>query len=127
MQRTFKYRLYPVQEYGIIAVEDFNVRGLAAGMAAKSVHDASWAGSISILAYKAAYAARQLIALDPKGTGQTCLFGAQVRKLLWEREHVLTECGPAAPRDLVAPQAILHQAGTLPLDPSAGEVMPCVV
>jgi putative transposase len=127
MQRTLKYRLYPVQEYGSIAVEELNVRGLAAGMAAKSAHDAGCAGSISILAYKAAYAARQLIAVDPKGPSQTCLCGAQVRKLLWEREHVSTECGPVAPRDLVAAQVIPQRAGTLPLDASAGEVMPCVI
>jgi len=116
-----------VKRYGIIAVEDLNVRGLAAGMLAKSVHDAGWAGFISMLAYKAAYAGRQLIAVNPKGTSQTCLCGARVRKFLSDREHVCVECGLVAPRDLVSAQIILQRAGTQPLDANVGEVMPCVV
>ena len=31
-----------MNEYGVIAVEDLNVKGLAGGMLAKSVHDAGW-------------------------------------------------------------------------------------
>ncbi|HEX4545079.1 MAG TPA: transposase [Candidatus Acidoferrum sp.] len=32
-----------VNEYGIVVVEDLNIKGLASGMLAKSVHDAGWA------------------------------------------------------------------------------------
>src|SRR6266436_303204 len=41
-----------VNHYGRIAVEDLNVKGLAGGMLAKSVHDASWSSFIAKLLYK---------------------------------------------------------------------------
>lgn len=115
-----------VQRYGTIAVEDLNVKGLAAGMLAKSVHDAGWAGFISMLAYKAESAGRQLIAVNPAGTSQTCLCGASVRKLLSDREHVCTECGLVAPRDLVSAQVILQRARTVPSSVNVADVIACV-
>ena len=45
-----------VNTYGVIAVEDLNIKELARGMLAKSVHDARWAAFITKLAYKAAEA-----------------------------------------------------------------------
>jgi putative transposase len=116
-----------IQRYGTIAVEDLNVKGLAGGMLAKSVHDAGWAGFISMLAYKAESAGRQFIPVDPRGTSQTCLCGASVRKLLSDREHVCTACGLRAPRDHVSAQVILQRARTAPSNANVGEVMPCVV
>src|SRR5215470_15088823 len=55
-----------VNQYGFIAVEDLNVRGLAGGMLSKQVHDASWASFIAKLAYKAEEAGRQLVKVDPR-------------------------------------------------------------
>jgi putative transposase len=43
-----------VNRFGRIAVEDLNIKGLAGGMLAKHVHDASWAQLVSMLDYKAA-------------------------------------------------------------------------
>ena len=45
-----------VDTYGVIAVEDLNIKGLASGMLAKSVNDAGWSAFINKLAYKAAEA-----------------------------------------------------------------------
>jgi len=128
-RKDFQHKLSHqiIQQFGIIAVEDLNVKGLAGGMLAKSVHDAGWAGFLSMLAYKAESAGRQLIAVNPRGTSQTCLCGAPVRKLLSDREHVCTECGLVAPRDLVSAQLILQRAGIPPLDANVDEVMSCVV
>ena len=127
-RKDFQHKLSHslVQKFGIIAVEALNVKGLAGGMLAKSVHDAGWAGFLSMLAYKAAQAGRQLIPVNPSGTSPTCLCGATVRKRLSDREPVCMECGLVAPRDLVSAQLILRRAGTQPLGANAGEVMPCV-
>jgi IS605 OrfB family transposase len=55
-----KFTFWLVQNFGVIAVEDLNVKGLAGGMLAKSVHDMSWASFFSKLAYKAESAGRTL-------------------------------------------------------------------
>ena len=71
-----------MQKYGVIAVEDLTVKGLAGGRLAKSVQDAGWGGFLQMLAYKAESAGRQLFAVDPRGTSQTCVCGAKVPKRL---------------------------------------------
>jgi putative transposase len=96
-----------VNTYGVIAVEDLNIKGLASGMLAKSVNDAGWSGFLSKLAYKAAEAGRTLIPVDPRGTSQTCLCGVEVRKTLAQRWHQCPDCGLSAARDHVSAQRIL--------------------
>jgi putative transposase len=96
-----------VDTYGVIAVEDLNVKGLASGMLAKSVNDVGWSAFISQLAYKAAEAGRQLVYVNPRGTSQTCLCGAPVPKTLSQRWHECVECGLSAARDHVSAQRIL--------------------
>jgi putative transposase len=96
-----------VNRYGLIAVEDLNVKGLASGFLAKSVNDAGWSSFITKLADKAAEAGRVLVKVDPRGTSQTCLCGAHVPKTLKLRWHQCGECGLSAPRDHVSAQLIL--------------------
>ena len=103
-----------VNKYGAIAVEDLNVKGLAGGMLAKSVHDAGWSMFLFLLLYKAASAGRQVIKVDPRGTSQTCLCGAHVSKTLADRWHKCPACGLSAARDHVSAQVILQRAGTRP-------------
>lgn len=99
-----------VNAYGVIAVEDLNVKGLARGMLAKSVHDAGWAEFIAMLAYKAEEAGRRLVKVDPRGTSQTCVCGARVPKTLADRWHECPACGLSASRDHVSAQIILSRA-----------------
>lgn len=96
-----------VHTHGMIAVEDLNVKGLARGMLAKSVNDAGWSAFINILDYKAAEAGVQVVKVNPRGTSQTCLCGAEVRKTLSQRWHECKECGLSASRDHVSAQLIL--------------------
>jgi putative transposase len=96
-----------VNAYGMIAVEDLHIQGLASGMLAKSVNDAGWSSFIAKLAYKAEEAGRRLIQVDPRGTSQACLCGAAVRKTLAQRWHQCPECGLSAARDHVSAQLIL--------------------
>jgi putative transposase len=97
-----------VNTYGVIAVEDLNIKGLASGMLAKSVNDAGWSGFLDKLAYKAVEAGRQLIRVDPRGTSQACLCGTEVRKTLAQRWHECPGCGLSAARDHVSAQLILR-------------------
>ena len=76
-----------VNQYGLIAIEDLNVRGLAGGMLSKQVLDASWSSFIAKLTYKAEDAGRQLVKVDPRGTSQRCPCGAKVPKKLSDRDR----------------------------------------
>ncbi len=102
------------------------LKELSAGMLSKSVHDAGWASFTKKVTYKAENAGRQLIAVNPAGTLQTCLCGASVRKALSDREHVCIACGLIAPRDVVSAQAILQRARISPSGVNEAEVIACV-
>ncbi|HEY9842400.1 MAG TPA: transposase, partial [Candidatus Obscuribacterales bacterium] len=73
-RQNFHHRLSHrlVQHYGILAIEELNIQGLAGGMLAKSVHDAGWSGFFSKLTYKAESAGRLLLRVNPRGTSQRC-------------------------------------------------------
>jgi putative transposase len=89
-----------VLQFDTIKVEDLNIKGLAAGMLAKHVHDAGWGQFVEILAGKAESAGRELIKVDPRGTSQECSrCGAVVRKSLAIRVHACPECGLVIGRD----------------------------
>jgi putative transposase len=124
----FQHRLsfWLIKNYGTIVVEDLKVQGMAGGMLAKPVHDASWAALIFKIAYKAENAGRTLIKVDPRGTSQTCLCGATARKALSEREHVCPWCGLMAPRDVVSAQMILQRARISPSRRNVAVVNACV-
>lgn len=122
-----KFTFWLVQNFGVIAVEDLNVQGLAGGMLAKSVHDAAWSAFFSKLAYKAESAGRTLRAVNPRGTSQICTCGAKVWKELSDREHLCTACGLIAPRDVVSAQVILQRARMSPSYRNVAERIACVV
>ena len=115
-----------VKKYGLIAVEDLNVKGLSGGMLAKSVHDAGWNSFIQKLSYKAECAGRVLVKVDPCGTSQTCVCGASVPKTLADRWHDCPACGLSAGRDVVSAQVILQRAGTRPSSANVGVIVPYV-
>jgi putative transposase len=115
-----------VNDFGLIAVENLNVKGLASGMLAKSVHDAGWSQFLSYLTYKAEDAGRELVKVDPRGTSQTCTCGARVPKRLQDRWHSCPACGLSAGRDSVSSHVILNRARNLPSVVNTGAVMPSV-
>ncbi len=97
-----------VNHYGRIAVEDFNVKGLAGGMLAKSVHDASWSSFVAKPLYKAESADRVLVKVDPRGTSQPCPGGKPAPKNLWNRLHRCS-CGLNTTRDHASALEILRR------------------
>jgi len=104
-----------VKAYDAIAVEELNVRGLAAGMLAKQVHDTGWAQFVTILSHKAESAGRELHRVEARGTSQQCsACGATVRKGLHVRVHRCPGCGYTEDRDINAARNILSKAGAQP-------------
>ncbi len=115
-----------VNAFGLIAVEDLNVEGLAGGMLAKSVHDAGWSGFLGMLSYKAEEAGRDLRRVDPNGTSQTCLCGTRVAKTLKDRWHSCPACGLFGGRDHVSARVILQRALGNRASGANVEVVSCV-
>lgn len=109
-----------VSEFGLVATEDLNIRGLARGFLAKQVTDQGWAAFLRMLEYKAAEAGTRLIRVPPEGTSQTCSrCGIAVPKPLSERTHRCPDCGLVIDRDTNAARNILRlglsrQASTWP-------------
>jgi putative transposase len=67
---------------------------------AKSISDAGWSQFVSILAAKAAWAGRRVVAVPPAYTSQTCsLCGVIVQKGLSVRWHSCPDCGTSLHRD----------------------------
>src|SRR5262249_54064203 len=66
----------------------------------KSMHDAGWRSFLTILAFKAACAGKQVEAVNPAYTSQECSgCGARIQKSLSVRIHVCTTCGLILDRD----------------------------
>lgn len=98
-----------VSDFGLIAVEDLKISGLARGPLAKDVTDQGWAVFLTRLEYKAVEAGTRLIRVPAHGTSQTCSgCGIAVPKLLSERTHRCPACGLVIDRDTNAARNILR-------------------
>jgi putative transposase len=99
-----------VDRFSHIAMEDLNIKGLAGGMLAKSVHNAAWNQLVRHIAFKAECAGSTLKLVDPRGTSQTCPeCGTIARKTLAERQHTC-DCGYSAARDVASARIVLMRA-----------------
>jgi len=109
------------RRFSVIAVEKLNIKGLAGGVLAKEVHDASWGRLIGMLRYKAARAGGEVIEVDPRYTSQICPdCGIIKKKELSERVHSCP-CGCVLDRDVAAAKVIMHRAGNRPGSLNVGE------
>jgi putative transposase len=116
-----------VNQYGLIAVEDLNVKGLSRGFLARSVNDAAWGSFLAKLAYKAEEAGSLLVKVNPNGTSQVCSrCGAlpEVSKTLADRVHFCPQCGLTLDRDVNAARNILRLG--LSLTPGTWHTGACV-
>ena len=98
-----------VNRFGMVAVEELNVKGLAGSMLARSVHDAGWGQFLQRLDDKAESAGRQIVRVNPNGTTQRCS-GCQsvVPKTLSQRWHACPACGLSLSPDENAAREILR-------------------
>ena len=123
-RRVFAHKLTRdlVNRFGRIAVENLNIKGLAAGMLAKHVHDAAWTQIVSMLRYKAENAGCEFIEVDPRGTSQTCPeCGVIAAKTLATREH-RCECGCSLDRDVAAAKIVHLRAFGFPGGAPGGQL-----
>ncbi len=90
-----------VVQNDVIYHEDLRVANMVRNhRLAKSISDAGWAAFLSILAFKAACAGRQVVAVPAAYTSQDCSrCGARVPKSLSVRTHVCPHCGLVLDRD----------------------------
>lgn len=90
-----------------ICCEDLRVTNMVKNHSlAKAISDAAWGQFIAILMSKAEEAGRDVVAVNPRGTSQTCLCGASVPKTLKDRWHKCPACGLSLPRDQVSAMLI---------------------
>jgi putative transposase len=96
-----KTALKLIQHYDTIYLEDLQVANLVRNHhLAKSISDAGWAQFRAILAAKAAYAGRRVVAIPAYYTSQDCSgCGERVPKSLSVRTHVCPACGLVLDRD----------------------------
>jgi len=95
-----------VNKYGVIIIEDLNVQEMVRKKKnkkrslSKLISDAAWADFCHKLAYKAEWAGRQVVAVNPKYTSQTCSeCGFQQKMPLNRRKFVCRNCGLELDRD----------------------------
>lgn len=101
-----------VNEYGLIAVEKLNVKGMVKNHnLAKSISDAAWTMFRTVLSYKAESAGRIFKEVNPAYTSQDCSgCGHRAKKTLKERWHNCPMCGLSLDRDTNAAFNILNTA-----------------
>jgi putative transposase len=90
-----------VNQHQVIAVEDLAVNQMLHNHClAKSISDAAWTQFSGFLAYKAAWAGRQFVPVNPAYTSQDChACGHRQHMPLSERIFTCPGCGVSCDRD----------------------------
>jgi putative transposase len=100
-----------INAFDLIALEDLSVNRMTHNHClAKSIHDVAWSQFASLLAYKAAWAGRRFVAVNPAYTSQDCSqCGHRKTDLsLADRTYVCSCCGIILDRDLNAAKNIVR-------------------
>ncbi len=102
-RRDFAHKLSRqlVDGYGMVVFERLNEKGMLQNHClAKSIADAAWGQLVQFSAYKAEWAGRAVVLVDPNGTSQRCSrCGVVVKKSLSVRIHSCPICGLELDRD----------------------------
>ena len=101
-----------IKEHDFVAIEDLNLRGLNKGMLAKSFNDVALGYLTGMLTYKAEWAGRQLVKVDPRFTSLDCSHCGHRsgKKPLHVREWTCEACLTVHDRDVNAAKNILGRA-----------------
>lgn len=115
-RKDFQHKLSRkiVDEFGFIFVEKLKPSQMVSGnhgILNKFINDAAWTQFFNFMNYKAEWAGRTLIKVNPQNTTQTCSgCGVIVKKDLSVRVHNCPHCGLVLSRDLNASKNI-HALG----------------
>lgn len=118
-RRDFLHKLanHYVKDYGVICVEDLNIKGMARNRhLSRSINDAGWGLFIGLVEYKAEEAGRKLIRIPRfEPTSKTCSECGAVNEdlTLSDRQWVCKACGAVHDRDFNAAKNILRVGQTL--------------
>ena len=100
-----------VNDFQIIIFENLDIQDMQNGnwrSLNKSIADAAWNQLVQYATYKAAYAGRSCVLVDPRNTSKTCSgCGRIVEKALSERVHKCPHCDLEMDRDLNASLNVL--------------------
>jgi putative transposase len=90
-----------IDDFGTIVIEDLNVREMIQNLpTAKSILDAAWSEFFRQLTYKAEWAGRKLVIVNPAYTSQTCSkCGYRQKMPLDKRIYCCPKCGQQIDRD----------------------------
>jgi len=107
-----KKSLKIVRKYGIICVEDLNIKNMIVKgkfpRLAKSILDSSWGLFLDLLCFKAESAGRTAVKVNPAYTSRDCsACGTRKALKLSERTYSCKACGMSIDRDLNAAKNIL--------------------
>ena len=104
-----KLSTWLVKEYGLVAVEDLDVKPMIEGsQSAKNKQDAAWSRFLRMLEYKAELYGTHVVKVEPAGTSKECSrCGVETAKPVWVRKHSCPACGHEEDRDLNAAKNIL--------------------
>jgi putative transposase len=107
-----KVSRFYVNNYGMICVEDLDVKGLKEKGCNKGLHrnigDAAWSRFLMMIGYKAESAGRTVVKVEARGTSQHCSrCGGEVPKKLRDRVHDCPHCGYKVGRDYNSARNIL--------------------
>jgi len=96
-----KLSLNLVKSYDLIAFEELNIEGMVKNHClAKHIADAAWNKLIATTSYKAEWAGKRVVLVNPSNTSQICSgCGQMVQKDLSERVHRCPFCGLTLDRD----------------------------
>ncbi|RQG96023.1 RNA-guided endonuclease InsQ/TnpB family protein [Natrarchaeobius chitinivorans] len=112
-RRDFLHKLsdYYAREYGLVAVEDLDAKGLVElDGNSRNRAGAAWGTFLRMLEYKCEREGTHFVAVDPAGTTTECAAcGVSTDKPLWVREHSCPSCGFTADRDWNAAWNILSR------------------
>jgi putative transposase len=99
-----------VSKFALIVFENLNIRGMVKNHClAKSISDAAWNQLVQFKAYKAEYAGRKCVQVNPRDTSKICSrCGEIVEKDLSIRIHSCYNCGLMLDRDHNAAKNILR-------------------
>lgn len=114
-----------VDNYQIIVFEDLDIQDMQDGnwrSLNKSISDAAWGQLVRMTSYKAEWAGRTVVTVDPRNTSQMCSgCGEIVKKPLSERVHKCPHCSLELDRDINAAKNILARGmaslGKIPKNP----------
>jgi len=103
-----------VNKWDLIVLEDLQVKNMIKNhKLAKSIADVSWNNFASMMKYKAEWAGKEIVFVNPRNTSKTCSVCGHIQDMpLSQRTYTCPECNLSLDRDHNAAINILNRVGT---------------